>query len=159
MRLTLFTDYSLRVLLYLSHKKGAPATITEMANFYAISRHHLVKVVHNLGLLGFVETMRGKGGGIKLAPGVERKSIGDIIRKTEPDLNLLECFDKRTDHCAVTNVCRLKGVLFGAASAFMAELDRHALSEVGNFSPLHATRSVVQTVNPAGIRRRKGASA
>lgn len=158
MRLTLFTDYSLRVLLYLSHKKGAPATITEIAEFYKISRHHLVKVVHNLGIIGFVETTRGKNGGMRLARDVERISIGDIVRRTEPDLNLLECFDPRTDRCTISSVCRLKGLLIGATSAFMAELDRHALHEIGAFPALPGTRPSVQHLRPA-IRRRKRASA
>jgi Rrf2 family nitric oxide-sensitive transcriptional repressor len=159
MRLTLFTDYSLRVLLYLSHKKGAPATITEIAEFYKISRHHLVKVVHNLGMIGFVETTRGKNGGMRLARDADGISIGDIVRRTEPDLNLLECFDPRTDRCTISSVCRLKGLLVGATSAFMAELDRHALHEIGAFPALPGSRSAVQLVRPSAIRRRKRVSA
>ena len=156
MRLTLFTDYSLRVLLYLSHKKGVPATIPEMASFYKISRNHLVKVVHNLGLIGFVKTTRGKNGGIRLAKDAERISIADVIRVTEPDLNLLECFDPRTDHCTITTVCRLKGILFHAKSVFMAELDRHTLADIGNIGKLPVGESVVHNVHRPSIRGKKG---
>ena len=133
-KLTLYTDYSLRVLLYLSYKDGLPATITEIADFYKISRNHLVKVVHNLGLMGLVETTRGKNGGIRLAKDALGISVGDVVRKTEPDLNLLECFDPRTDHCTITTVCRLKGILFKAKSVFMAELDRHTLADIGKLT-------------------------
>ncbi len=156
MRLTLYTDYSLRVLLYLSYKKGMPATITEMANFYKISRNHLVKVVHNLGLMGFVQTKRGKNGGIRLAKDAGLISIGDVVRKTEPDLNLLECFDPRTDHCTITQVCRLKSFLFNAQSVFMAELDRHTLADIGNIPTLSGVKSAVHIMRPSSINRKKG---
>ena len=152
MKLTLYTDYSLRVLLYLSYKKGQPATITEIADFYKISRNHLVKVVHNLGLLGFVDTTRGKKGGIRLSKDAKRASIGDVVRKTEPDLNLLECFDPRTDHCVISTVCRLKGILYRARSAFMTELDAHTLAEIGVL-PNTAGKFIVAPLSPArGVR-------
>jgi len=131
MRLTRYTDYSLRVLLYLGYRGGEPATISDIAKFYRISRNHLVKVVHHLGQNGFVQTARGKRGGIRLAKAPALISIGDVVRKTEPDFTLLECFDPAADHCAITRICRLKGVLFDARAAFMAELDRYTLADVG----------------------------
>ena len=149
-KLTLYTDYSLRVLLYLSYKNGTAATITEIAEFYKISRNHLVKVVHNLGLVGFVETTRGKNGGIRLARDAEGISIGDVVRKTEPDLNLLECFDPRTDHCTITNICRLKGILFKAKSVFMAELDGHTLADIGKLTKPPGKLTVTP---PVALRR------
>jgi len=154
MRLTRYTDYSLRVLLYLNYKKGEPATISEMAEFYKISRNHLVKVVHNLGLIGFVHTTRGKHGGIRLAKDAGLISIGDVIRRTEPDLNLLECFDPRTDHCTITKGCRLKTVLFDAKSVFMAELDRYTLADVGDISPPKG-KAVTHFISPDSVRRKK----
>src|SRR5208337_1614850 len=157
MKLTLYTDYSLRALLYLSHKDGTPATISEIADFYRISRNHLVKVVHNLGLLGFVETTRGKNGGIKLAKDAELISIGDVVRKTEPDLNLLECFDPHTDHCTITTVCRLKGIMFDAKSVFMAELDRHTLADIGNLTKFPGAKAAVHIIRPSSVRREKRA--
>lgn len=150
MKLTLYTDYSLRVLLYLSHKKGEPATITEVAEFYKISRNHLVKVVHNLAQLGFVDTTRGKKGGIRLSKDAERLSIGDVVRKTEPDLNLLECFDPRTDRCTISTVCRLKGILRRAKGAFLNELDAHTLAEIGALPNL-AGKSIMGGLIP--VRR------
>ena len=156
MRLTRYTDYSLRVLLYLSYKKGGAATIAEMAEFYKISRNHLVKVVHNLGVLGFVHTTRGKHGGIRLAKDARLISIGDVVRKTEPDLNLLECFDPRTDRCTITKGCRLKTVLFDAKSAFMAKLECYTLADVGDISP-PGGRTTTHSISPDSVRRKKAA--
>lgn len=132
MRLTLYTDYSLRVLLYLSGHPDRLATITELADFYKISRNHLVKVVHELGLSGYVQTVRGKHGGIRLARPADQILIGDVVRKTEPDLNLLECFDPSTDQCRITQTCKLKGVLFQARRDFLKELDQHTLADLSN---------------------------
>jgi len=154
MKLTRYTDYSLRVLLYLSHKKEGLATITEIADFYKISRNHLVKVVHNLSLIGLIETTRGKRGGIRLAKDAGGIPVGDVVRKTEPDLNLLECFDPDTDRCKITKVCRLKGILFKARSAFMAELDRHTLADIGHLGKLAADPAIPIT-RPSSSRRAK----
>ncbi|HUO45057.1 MAG TPA: Rrf2 family transcriptional regulator [Burkholderiales bacterium] len=156
MRLTRYTDYSLRVLLYLSYKKGEPATIAEIAGFYRISRNHLVKIVHSLGMAGFVQTTRGKGGGIRLAKDARLISIGNVVRKTEPDLDLLECFNPRTDRCAITRVCRLKGVLFAAKSAFMSELDRCTLADIGQM-PAPSGKSGVPIAGLFGDRKKKRA--
>ena len=129
MRLTLYSDYSLRVLLYLSYKDQENVTITELADFYKISRNHLVKVVHNLGINGFISTSRGKHGGIKLARPAEAISVGDVVRHTEPDFDLLECFNPETDHCVVTKTCNLKSVLYEARRAFIEVLDRYTLAD------------------------------
>ncbi|MBY0579779.1 MAG: Rrf2 family transcriptional regulator [Burkholderiales bacterium] len=129
MRLTLYSDYSLRVLLYLSHKDQEAATITELADFYKISRNHLVKVVHNLGINGFITTSRGKHGGIRLARPAGEISVGDVVRHTEPDFDLLECFNAETDQCVVTKTCNLKSVLFEARNAFIEVLDRYTLAD------------------------------
>ena len=130
MRLTLYTDYSLRVLLYLANKEDEVVTISELADFYQISRNHLVKVVHNLGLNGYITTTRGRHGGIKLAHPAKDLQIGKIIRSTEPDFDLLECFNPATDHCVVTRACNLKGVLFKARAHFMAVLDQYTLADM-----------------------------
>jgi len=81
--------------------------------------------------LGFVDTTRGKNGGIRLSKDAERVSIGAVVRKTEPDLNLLECFDPRTDHCTISTVCRLKSILRRAKGAFLNELDAHTPAAIG----------------------------
>ena len=129
MKLTLYSDYSLRVLLYLGSKKQETVTIDEIAGFYRISRNHLVKVVHNLGVSGFILTTRGKHGGIKLARLPEEISIGQVVRHTEPDFDLLECFNSETDHCVITKSCRLKSVLYEARAAFIAVLDKYTLAD------------------------------
>jgi Rrf2 family transcriptional regulator, nitric oxide-sensitive transcriptional repressor len=130
MRLTLYTDYSLRVLLYLAYNKGKTVTITELADFYKISRNHLVKVVHELGLKGYILTARGKHGGIRLARPAEEINIGEVIRKTEPDFDLLECFNEEANQCVITNVCNLKSLLISAQKNFLGELDKYSLADV-----------------------------
>jgi Rrf2 family transcriptional regulator, nitric oxide-sensitive transcriptional repressor len=134
MRLTLYTDYSLRVLLYLAYNKDKTVTITELADFYRISRNHLVKVVHELGLSGYILTSRGKHGGIRLARPAEEIVIGEVVRETEPDFNLLECFDPATDQCVITKSCSLKGALFEARAAFVGTLDKYTLADVAKTS-------------------------
>lgn len=129
MKLTLYTDYSLRVLLYLAYREGETATISELADFYNISRNHLVKVVHDLGKNGYITTTRGKGGGMKLARPPEEIKISEVVRKTEPDLDLLECFDPRTDQCAITKVCNLKSILFEARANFIGVLEKYTLAD------------------------------
>lgn len=130
MRLTLYTDYSLRVLLYLAGREDEPVTISELADFYKISRNHLVKVVHNLGLNGYILTTRGRHGGLKLAHPAKEILIGDVVRSTEPDLYLLECFNPATDKCVITRSCSLKSVLVNAQAGFMGELDKYTLADI-----------------------------
>ncbi len=130
MRLTLYTDYSLRVLLYLAYNKDRVATITELANFYKISRNHLGKVVHELGLKGYILTTRGKRGGIRLALPADQIVVGEVIRHTEPDFDLLECLNPDADQCVITHTCRLKSVLFTARGNFLGELDKYTLADL-----------------------------
>jgi Rrf2 family nitric oxide-sensitive transcriptional repressor len=129
MRLTLYTDYSLRVLLYLAYKKDETVTITELADFYKISRNHLVKVVHNLGIKGYIHTTRGKNGGLRLERPANEIVIGDVVRKMEPDFELLECFNAATDHCVITKNCALKSVLINARDDFLATLDQYTVAD------------------------------
>lgn len=127
MQLTLYSDYSLRVLLYLSRTPNEFATITEISQFYQISKNHLIKVVHSLAQLGFIRSTRGKGGGIKLAKSPSEISIGEVVRKTEPNFCLVECFNLETNRCVITNVCRLKGILMQGMEAFFKVLDSYYL--------------------------------
>jgi len=129
MRLTLYTDYSLRVLLYLAYKKDKMVTITELAEFYEVSRNHLVKVVHNLGIQGYILTTRGKNGGLRLGRPANEIVIGDVVRKMEPDFELLECFNVATDHCVITKSCSLKSVLIGARDDFLKTLDQYTIAD------------------------------
>ncbi len=130
MRLTLYTDYSLRVLLYLALHVDKTVTITELADFYKISRNHLVKVVHELGLSGYILTTRGKRGGIRLARAPDQIVVGEVIRQTEPDFDLLECLNPDIDQCVITHTCRLKSVLFTARGNFLGELDKYTLADL-----------------------------
>ncbi|ADE12600.1 Rrf2 family transcriptional regulator [Sideroxydans lithotrophicus] len=152
MRLTIYTDYSLRVLLYLASKPGETATITEISDFYNISRNHLVKVVHNLGLNEFIITSRGKNGGIKLARAAEAILLSDVVRKTEPDMDLLECFNESTDNCVISSACRLKSMLYEGRSAFMAVLEKNTLADAAR--PLAQARSgKTVVVDVSNLRR------
>ena len=134
MRLTLYTDYSLRVLLYLANKEDETVTITELADFYKISRNHLVKVVHNLGLNGYILTTRGRHGGLQLAHPAKDILIGEVVRSTEPDFDLLECFNPATDQCVITSSCKLKGVIFNAQASFLGVLDKYTLADIAKKS-------------------------
>src|SRR5690625_51244 len=112
MRLTNYTDYSLRVLIYLAAKeKGEKSTITEITNAYQISRNHLTKVIHQLGQIGVIKTIRGRGGGIMLNKSPSDITIGSIVKETEEDFYMVECFRKGADHCVLTPICGLRGIL------------------------------------------------
>ena len=130
MRLTSFTDYSLRVLIYLTAHSEGRATIAEIGESFGISENHLVKIVHFLGKAGFLTNVRGRGGGMRLAMPATMINIGDVVRKTEPRAQLAECFDPATNLCAITPACRLRGVLSEAGEAFYAVLDRYTLDEI-----------------------------
>lgn len=136
MRLTTHTDYALRVLIYLALRTDQLATISEVACSYRISKTHLMKVVHQLGLSGYVGTVRGRGGGIRLKKRPAEILIGDVVRCTEPDLGLVECF--RTPHsCAIESSCALSRILSQALNAFLDVLDQHTLADlVGKPAPL-----------------------
>lgn len=133
MQLTLYTDYSLRVLIYLSQKKqGELATITEIAEFYGISRNHLVKVVHNLATYGFIQTMRGKNGGMCLARPADEIGIGEVVRQTEPNFDIAECFNKENNSCVIAPMCALKSILGDARTSFIQTLDRYTIANALN---------------------------
>lgn len=129
MQLTKFTDYSLRVLLYLAYRENQMVTISELADFYQISRNHLVKVVHKLGIQGYVHSTRGKNGGLRLARPANEIRIGDVVRKMEVDFNFLECFSEATDHCVITKLCALKSVLISTRDEFLNTLDQYTVAD------------------------------
>jgi Rrf2 family transcriptional regulator, nitric oxide-sensitive transcriptional repressor len=151
-RLTLYTDYSLRVLLYLASNPEESATISEIAEYYDISRNHLVKVVHSLGLNEFITTSRGKHGGIKLARSADKILLSDVVRKTEPDMDLLECFNPETDQCVISPTCRLKSMLYEGRSAFMAVLERNTLADAAKPAVQSRSKKAV-TVNISQLKR------
>lgn len=130
MQLTLYSDYSLRVLIYLGLRPEHQATISEIAESYGISRNHLVKVVHNLGNLGYIRTLRGRGGGMILARKAEDINVGEVVRQTEPSFDLVECFDKETNTCPIAPCCALIKGLKAARTAFLDVLDQFTLADV-----------------------------
>jgi len=131
MQLTAHTDYALRVLIYLTVHPNQLVTISELAAFFDVSKNHLVKVVHNLGLKGFVRTVRGKGGGICLARPAAQISVGSVVREIEGHFQLAECFDpKKQGNCAIQSQCGLTALLGNAIQQFFNVLDNAVLTDL-----------------------------
>lgn len=131
MRLTVYTDYSLRVLMYLGVRgPDHLATIQEIADTYQISKNHLMKVAYDLGKHGYIETIRGRGGGIRLAMPAGEIIIGQVVRKTEEDFYLVECFNPENNLCKISPECRLKNALYEALQAYLKVLDSYTLADV-----------------------------
>ncbi|CAG1007695.1 HTH-type transcriptional repressor NsrR [Myxococcaceae bacterium] len=130
MRLTRHSDYALRVLMRLATAPDERATVDQIADAYGISRAHLVKIVHRLARQGYVETSRGRHGGIRLARSASRIGLGDVIRDTEEIFALAECFAPDGEPCRIEAACGLRGVLDEAQEAFFEVLDRHTLADL-----------------------------
>ena len=129
MQLTKFSDYALRVLMYVHAAGDRRVTIEEMAASYRISRAHLMKVVNALTRAGYLTAVRGRSGGLTLARPAETIRLGEVIRSTEPDFALVECF-ATGNRCVITGCCRLPGVLSEALAAFLETLDQHTLAHI-----------------------------
>ena len=130
MRITGYTDYSLRVLMYLTAQSDERlATIQEIADRYGISKNHLMKVVHQLTRKGYLKSIRGKKGGIRLRCRPSEINLGILVREMEPDLNLVECFGP-DNNCVISPICSLKGVLAEALDAFLWTLDQYTLADI-----------------------------
>lgn len=129
MRLTDFSDYALRLLMYAGAQGGRLVTIEETAKLYGISRAHLMKVANQLTRAGFLKAVRGRSGGLTLAMPPENIGLGDVLRATEPDFALVECF-RNDNRCLITPRCRLRGVLAEALAAFSATVDRYTLADL-----------------------------
>ena len=129
MHITRYTDYSLRVLVYLAASGDRLVTIQDVADAYDISKNHLMKVVHQLNLKGYIETVRGKNGGMRLRRQASAINIGALVRDTEPDFNLVECFSAN-NQCCISPVCDLQAILREALHAFLATLDTYTLADV-----------------------------
>lgn len=130
MHLTTFTDYTLRVLMYVALDRTRLATIPEIAAAYGISQNHLMKVVHHLARSGMVESVRGKGGGIRLARSAETIRIGEIVRATEGDAPIVQCLGTDTHACRIADVCRLARVLAEGFDALYESLNRYTLADL-----------------------------
>jgi len=135
MRLNLQTDYALRLLMHLAVNEGGLATIADIATRFGISRNHLMKVAHQLGRSGVIETVRGRTGGLRLARPAGEIVVGDIVRLTEADLGVVECLQADGGTCPITSACRLKVALREATKAFLTVLDGITLAELVGDNP------------------------
>ncbi|MDE2401815.1 MAG: Rrf2 family transcriptional regulator [Burkholderiales bacterium] len=129
MRLTTMTDYSLRLLMYVAQRPERLCTISEVAQAYRISEAHLMKITHQLALGGWIETVRGKGGGMRLAHEPVQIKLGDVVRSVETDFELVECFSTGNT-CTLTGQCNLTGIIAGALQKFMLHLDGYTLADL-----------------------------
>lgn len=129
MHITRYTDFSLRVLIYLAVQGDRLSTIKEIAESYDISKNHLMKVVHQLNIKGYIETVRGKNGGMRLQIAPRDINIGVLVRETEEDLNIVECFSSKNT-CKISPVCGLRSMFGEAIDAFVKTLDRYTLEDV-----------------------------
>ncbi len=132
MRLTKWTDYTLRVLMHCAatQQRPKPVTIQEIAQRHDISRSHLMKIVMKLSALGWIESIRGRGGGIRLLVPADQLLIGEVLRQTETDFNLVECFDEAENTCRLNGRCQLKAVLEEAMASYMTVLDKVSLADL-----------------------------
>lgn len=160
MRLTAFTDYTLRVLMYLALNPERLATVSEIADAYGISRLHLNKVVLELGQAGDIETTRGRNGGLRLAKPADAINLADVVRRAEPDMELVPCFGSARA-CVLGRCCLLQGVFQRANHAFLAELGRHTLADLMGAGGPGAALFLNQQApeRPAARRRLRAASA
>lgn len=130
MRLTNYSDYSIRVLIYLAtQEKETLTNIKEISEIYHISKNHLMKIVYNLGKMGYIETIRGRNGGFRLAKDPADINIGELVRQTEEDFHLVECM-KDHNNCVISPVCSLKFILNSAFDAFIKVLDKYTLEDI-----------------------------
>ena len=129
MHLTVHTDYALRVLAYLSMSGDELVTINDIASYYNISKNHLVKVVHGLSQEGYIEAVRGRSGGVRLARSAGEINIGALVRFTEPGFQMVDC-EQGGNECRLLPVCRLPTVFDSATNAFLTELDKYTLADV-----------------------------
>lgn len=143
MQLTMYTDYALRTLIFLAANPEG-STVGEIAEAFGISRNHLVKVVHNLGRLGYIHTTKGRSGGISLARPAADIIVRDVVQDTEPGMDLLECFGDNS-RCPITPACRLKGVMMKARKAFLDVLSGYTIADMAaNADELNAILSAVR---------------
>lgn len=159
MRLTNYTDYTLRTLIYLALTTDRLVTIAEISEHYGISEAHLNKVVHQLGLAGDIETVRGKGGGLRLGRPPEVIRVGDVVQRCEPDLVLVPCFGEQ-GVCAIEPDCVLQRAMQGALTAFLKELNRYRLADlIAPRRKLAALLGLPRAASGAGFGGRSSAPA
>ena len=148
MRLTKWTDYTLRVLMHCAatRHRETPVTISEIAQRHDISRSHLMKIVMTLSSLGWIESIRGRGGGIRLLVDANKLSVGEVLRKTETDFHMVECFDDELNSCRLNGRCHLKHVLQEATESYLKVLDGVSVADLlpkPNTSKLHPLKRLL----------------
>lgn len=152
MRLTSYSNYSLRVLLAAAARSPRLTTIREVAEAFDLPQSHLVKCVHQLGTWGYLETVRGNRGGFRLKRSAASVSIGEVVRRTEDGLSVVECLDPETNTCPLTDRCRMSLVLRRATDAFLDVLDRLTLADVaGNEAEFRALLDGVSPASPISV--------
>lgn len=130
MRLTAYTDFSLRTLIFLAMNREQLVTVQQIADAHGIAKNHLTKVVHRLGMLGYIDTVRGRNGGLRLGREPADINIGEVVRHTETDFHMASCFDPTSTGCMYSVSCALKGVLGKATAAFLEVLDSVTLEQM-----------------------------
>jgi Rrf2 family nitric oxide-sensitive transcriptional repressor len=153
MRLTDYTDYSLRVLMFCALHPERSVTIAELAESHAVSKNNLMKIVNDLARQGLLQTTRGRGGGLRLGKPASDIVIGDVVRQTETDFRLVECFDAEHNSCNLTGRCQLKQVIQSATRSFLAELDKVTLADITPTSAKAAGSRSVGVVSVGAIQR------
>lgn len=163
MRLADYTDYSLRVLMYCATYPDRRITIADLADDLELSKNHLMKIVNDLARRGLVTTTRGRGGGLRLAGDPREIRIGDIVRGTESDFRLVECFGEGITNCTLGASCRLKSIFAGALQAYFDSLDQHTLADLvpvdfrpTRGTPAHEPRAVAAVAHAAARRELAG---
>ena len=129
MKLTSYTNYSLRILMVAAMRDGELVTIQEVAEAFGVSKAHLVKCVHQLGVWGYLDNVRGRHGGFRLAVPAHKITVGEVVRKTEDCLSLVECFDAQTNSCPMIGLCLMGEAFKEACAAFLAVLDKLTIAE------------------------------
>ena len=154
MRLSEYSDYTLRVLMCCAREPERRLTIAELAQSLQVSKNHLMKIVNDLARQGLLETTRGRGGGIRLLQAPEAIRIGDVIRNSETDFRMVECFDLASDTCTLTPSCRLRGLLQNALQAYLNELDSATLADIAK-PTRRSPGSVMRSVSVDLLRGRR----
>ena len=157
MRLTTMTDYSMRLLMYVAQHGERLCTISEVAGVYRISEAHLMKITHQLGLAGWLETVRGKGGGMRLATAPVDINLGAVVRSIEPDFFLVDCLSS-DNGCMLTGNCRLTGIVSGALQSFLQHLDGHTLADLLP-PPSEGSTALVRVERPVTLGKRSTVAA
>jgi len=152
MRMTLHTDYALRMLIYLAIREPRPSTVNDVAESYGISRNHLLKVALNLKNMGIVSTARGRSGGIRLAVAPERINVGRLVRDLGDEFPVVECMKAEGGGCILSPICRLKSVVREALGAYLAVFDKYTLADlIANRTELMALLDgAAQNCDPRG---------